>query len=366
LAMRPAAGWRSASRWKPWAQRWGTSSVAGDNPRRSTAARKLTLEVVICTYNHARDLDLVLAALEAQRVADHVDWSILVVDNASTDDTAEVAGRHGAAGSGPTQRYVFEPEQGLTPARRRGVRESAADWIAFVDDDNILDPDWIAEVAAVIEQRPDAAGVGGRVLLDFAEPPPFYLRDFGFCFAAQDHGPEARQVRNLVGAGLALNRQVLVDTGWLERPLLDDRIGERLVSGGDVEIAQRIRASGGALWFTPAAMLRHKIPSSRTTRGYFLRINASLGFSGALVSAITWPGDYQSWRRRAWSNWRRKAAWGASQFAAGLFRRRNFTAGLGWCAFAWGLWRGLVAVECMTSGCRTALLGAAAPRSDGR
>jgi glycosyltransferase involved in cell wall biosynthesis len=324
---------------------------------------QLTIEVVICTYNNARGLDDVLAALRRQEVPGHVDWSILVVDNASTDETAKVARRH-AATPGPPQRYVLETEQGLTPARRRGVRESAADWVAFVDDDNILEPGWVAAVAAQIAAQPDAAGVGGRVVLEFEGPRPHYLQHFGFCFAAQDHGPQACPVDSLVGAGMALNRRVLIETGWLDRPLLDDRIGARLVSGGDVEIAQRLRSTGRALWFTPDAVLRHQILPGRTGRGYFLRINAALGVSDALVSALTWPGDYPSWRRRAWATWRGKAAWGGGELARGVLRRRGVMASLGWCAFAFGYGRGVAAVERMALDRRAGLMGAASERPD--
>jgi hypothetical protein len=161
---------------------------------------------------------------------------------------------------------------------------------------------------------------------------------------------------------MVLNRDVLIETGWLERPLLDDRIGARLVSGGDVEIAQRLRSTGRELWFTPDAVLRHQIPPGRTGRAYFLRINAALGVSDALVSALTWPGDYAAWRRRAWSTWRGKAAWGGGELARGVVRRRGVMASLGWCAFALGYGRGVAAVERMALDRRAGLMGAAANR----
>ena len=54
----------------------------------------------------------------------------------------------------------------------------------------------------------------------------------------------------LVGAGMVVRRAAPAECGWVERPLLADRIDKRLVSGGDVEIAQRIRGAGYPLWFT--------------------------------------------------------------------------------------------------------------------
>jgi glucosyl-dolichyl phosphate glucuronosyltransferase len=121
--------------------------------------------------------------------------------------------------------------------------------------------------------HPEAGGIGGRVLLDWEEAPPGFVKHFGFCFAEQQHGEVACEVSSLVGAGMVVRRSVLAECGWLERLLLADRIGKRLVSGGDVEIAQRIRGAGYPLWFTPAAVLRHRIPSSRATWQYLLRVS---------------------------------------------------------------------------------------------
>ena len=84
------------------------------------------LEVVICTYNNAETLDDVLTALAAQEPSSR--WSCLVVDNNCTDDTSKVVHQHVIAGVIPGLRSVQEPEQGLTPARLRGVRSSTAPW----------------------------------------------------------------------------------------------------------------------------------------------------------------------------------------------------------------------------------------------
>ncbi len=189
--------------------------------------------------------------------------------------------------------------------------------------------------------------------------PPAFLDGFGFCFAEQDHGSQARIVDNLAGAGMVLRRTALIACGWVQQPLLADRIGKRLVSGGDVEIAQRIRGCGPPLWFTPDAVLKHRIPASRTTRRYFLKVNASLGVSEALVGALTWSGDRAGWRRESWSTAGHKVRWATQQVGRALRRRRGLMGALGWAALALGFVNGLRTIASMAAERRDALLGAA-------
>jgi glycosyltransferase involved in cell wall biosynthesis len=109
-----------------------------------------TLDVIICTHNRASELDRALAALATQRGSDCLFWSALVVDNGSTDNTADVVEAWRTGGGIPDLRRVVELKAGLTAAHRRGVRETNGSSIAFVDDDNLLAPDWIHSLAEAI------------------------------------------------------------------------------------------------------------------------------------------------------------------------------------------------------------------------
>jgi glycosyltransferase involved in cell wall biosynthesis len=287
---------------------------------------------------------------------------VLVVDNASSDSTASVVDSHQRKGTLPHLRRVFEAERGLTAARLRGVRETTAPWLAFIDDDNLPAPTWLSAVADAIAAHPRAGGVGGKVVLDWERPPPPYLRDFGFCFAAQDHGEADQLVDNLAGAGMVLRRSALIESGWTERPLVADRVGTKLTSGGDVEMVQRVRAAGYELWFASAAVLRHRIPESRMSRRYLFRINRELGASSALIGLLTCRDDWATWRRDAHArkqHWYRLSARGL-RYA--LLRRKGLTPAIAWACFAAGYARGLHRCEALDESRRTELLGVAAGR----
>ena len=260
--------------------------------------RDVALDVVICTYDNPTLLDRSLAALGRQAGTGGT-WGVLVVLNGSGDDTRQVVARHQAAGRIPALRTVDEPVQGLTPARLRGVASTTAPWIAFVDDDCMLDERWVAEALAFAGAHPGAAGFGGRVVPSFGDGPGALPAGYGWAFAEQDLGDDPVTVDCLVGAGMVVSRAALRETGWPDGPLFADRVGRRLVSGGDVEIALRLAATGRPLWYVPACRLDHVIPPGRTAMPYLARLTRSLGVSWSMASALTWPGSRRSWGRRS-------------------------------------------------------------------
>ena len=252
------------------------------------------LAVVICTYDNAAMLARVLTALATQTAVGGP-WRVLVVKNNSGIDTQRVLDEHKAKANLPGLRVVDEPTQGLTPARLRGVRESTAPWIAFVDDDCVVDEHWVEHALAFIDSHPDCGGFGGRVVPTYVEQPPEVLNDRGWAFAEQDLGDDVVAVDCLVGAGMVLNRAALEESGWTTAPFFADRVGQKLVSGGDVEIALRVAGTGRSLWYEPGCRLQHIIPVRRTTMPYLLRMTRGLGVSFSLAQTLTWHGSRSTW-----------------------------------------------------------------------
>lgn len=99
----------------------------------------------------------------------------------------------------------------------------------------------------------------------------------------------------LVGAGLVINRKAILDTNWANKQFLSDRIGKKLVSGGDVEIVLRIRSAGYDIWYNPACKLMHFIPAKRTEHKYLVHINYGLGISQQMSDSLVWHSSYLSW-----------------------------------------------------------------------
>ncbi len=109
-------------------------------------ANQVDLSVIIPAWNEAvsleETLDRISDALRANE-AHGLKWEIVVCDNASTDDTAEIARRAGA-------RVVFEPERGIARARNAGARVARGEWLLFIDADSYPPPELLSEVRALV------------------------------------------------------------------------------------------------------------------------------------------------------------------------------------------------------------------------
>jgi GT2 family glycosyltransferase len=241
------------------------------------------LDVAICTYNNAASLARTLEALGRQ-CSSPCGWTVLVVDNNSTDGTRETVERHARAARIPGLRLVAERRQGLMHARRRAVLETQAPVIAFVDDDCVLDQNWVAAAVSAMRARPRAGAVGGQVRLIWELEPEAWLLKHAESFAEQIRGPIPLQLPDsgltyLVGAGLVIRREALLASGWMERGELVDRRGGRLGAGGDTELVLHIRKAGYELWYEPALVLSHHIPARRMSLRHVCGLNRGFGRS---------------------------------------------------------------------------------------
>ncbi|MDG4767415.1 glycosyltransferase family A protein [Solwaraspora sp. WMMD406] len=117
------------------------------------------ITVVVCTRERPAGLARTLDSLLAQR---YPRFRVLVVDNAPVSDAtarvvADVAGRPVSVD------YVREPRPGLSHARNRAIRATAGEIVAWIDDDEVADPDWLAEIARALADHPHSDAVTGAI-----------------------------------------------------------------------------------------------------------------------------------------------------------------------------------------------------------
>jgi glycosyltransferase involved in cell wall biosynthesis len=228
--------------------------------------------IAICTFDRAALLDDALASLAAIAAGGPPPFDVLVVDNNSTDDTRGVAGRWGVRAAFPV-RYVREPRQGLSVARNRAVRETAAEWLWYVDDDVLFAPGWVDGVVDGLRRFPDAAAFAGAVALAFEPDAPAWLPAAALPYYGRTaHGDVPRLLgprQYPVGANMGFRRTVLDDVGRFCESL--GRVGTMLRSSEESDLVDRLHARGREVAYVPAAGVRHRILPDRASMRWLRR-----------------------------------------------------------------------------------------------
>ena len=239
--------------------------------------------VVIATYKRAADLRETLKSLSA--LQPDGPWEVIVVDNNSPDDTRQVVDT--AAAAFPVElRYLFEREQGRSPALNAGIRAARGSIIVTTDDDVRVPMDWLNRAAEGLE-RLQCDYVGGRVLPIWGGPRPAWLPNRGgkqwAVIALLDYGTQPIEfgARVPLGVNMAFRREAF-DRAGLFDPHTGRRAGTLL--GQEVrEWCIRARKAGVRGFYVPELVLEHIIPADRLNKSYFRRWFYWRGISRALL-----------------------------------------------------------------------------------
>ena len=177
-------------------------------------ANPIGVSVVICCHNSAKRLPRTLRHLAAEPLGD-IPWEVVVVDHKSTDGTEAVAQLAWPTDHPVPLRVVDESRAGLSLARERGLSEAQFDIVSFLDDDNWVEPGWIATVAEVMLQHPQVGICGGysEEVCEIDPPAWFERNKLGYAVGAQgDRAGDVTETRgSLWGAGLTLRKSAWED-----------------------------------------------------------------------------------------------------------------------------------------------------------
>ena len=242
--------------------------------------------LLICTYNGALRLPETLRHLAAQKVLAGLPWEVLLVSNASTDDTLGAAEQIWAELGRPVPlRTLEEPKPGKENALIRGFDEAKHENVCIVDDDNWLYPDYVGLVAEIMSEHPQIGILGAFAEGAFEVSPPAWFEQFQAVYAvgaqAAQAGPLTGPDRYLYGAGSVVRR-----SGWRHlrangfKFSTSTKRGKVIVSGEDVELGDALRIAGYELWYDPRLRLRHFMYKERLTWEYLRRIGQGTASSG--------------------------------------------------------------------------------------
>jgi glycosyltransferase involved in cell wall biosynthesis len=259
----------------------------------AVGAERPVVSVVVATYNRAELLSRNLDSLLAQTLP-QTEYEIIVVDNNSTDGTGELVKRIAAVNR--CVKYVFEPEQGVSPARNRGCREARGTHVAFIDDDAFAAGDWLEMAVGCFRTvRPEPHAVGGPILGVYPEGRPRWFTDD---LASYTWGERARFLDRdeaFYGSNMFVNREVFEQVHGFDHGL--GPVGDSLFYGEEMLFFERLWAALGPearFYYSPEVRTFHVIPASRTTVGYAMRYAFVAGQTNAKRS----HGGDLGWKKR--------------------------------------------------------------------
>ena len=257
-----------------------TTREAAQSTARFGPAARPHVSVVISTFNRCESLSRTLESLLAQEVPAGLAYEIVVVDNNSADATPSVVAMYSELET-VRVRYIFERRQGVSHGRNAGIRESSAPIVAFTDDDNEVDPLWIATIKAAMDAWPDAAAVGGRILPQSPRPalPRWLNRHHWGPLAILDYGDlpfytSSSNPRCLLTANLAVRRDVFARIGDFSPAFQRCQ---------DHELLIRLWRAGGRALYTPDLVVRTRITRERLTKRYHREWHTRHGRYAALM-----------------------------------------------------------------------------------
>ena len=256
------------------------------------------ISVAICTYNRADRLILALEALCQQSLESQF-FEVLVVDNASTDETQKVCTDYQEQLS--NLRYIYEPVQGLSKARNTALEQARGEYISYLDDDAIPCQTWVEEIRNTFQTaKPTPVGVGGPIypLWEMGQP-EWMQEEMNFLFTILDYGDEPHWLkfpRFPFGANMSYQRQVLCQVGGFHENL--GRKGGSLLSCEEYLLNKTLTRQGGRFYYNPQASVQHWIPKERSRSEWVIRRSYWQGRSEAVVDQLVG----KSWKRQRWDS----------------------------------------------------------------
>lgn len=231
------------------------------------------ISLVICTYNRCGYLPAALDSVIKQNCEKDI-FELIVVDNASTDETADIVKSFIANHPGWNLRYVFEDNKGLSFARNRGRKEAQAGIVAYIDDDVILFEDYVKNLESFFKTHSQAVGAGGRIIPRYEQGKPKWMNAYLKGFVGEvEHGSAIRKfdkkMKYPAGANMIYTREILEKCGGFNNELK--------FRSDDKYIFYKVTELSDEVYYLPDVTLYHYIDKARLEFANFKKLFLKTG-----------------------------------------------------------------------------------------
>lgn len=251
------------------------------------------ISVIVCCYNSVNRLKPTIEHLLNQVDIAPDQWEVLIIDNASTDNTSEVAGilwENGKNENSPNFKIIKELTPGKSAALLCGIENSLFDFLLICDDDNWLSEKYLHEALALIKENVNVGVIGayGIPVFEKEEPPCFWENQYHTLAVGSQYSEEGdiTNTRKVVySAGMILNKNAFLEliNKYQFEFQTTGRIGASLISGEDHELCLALIMIGYKISWTKKLQFSHYIPKNRTEINYYKKLFLGFGLSNPLL-----------------------------------------------------------------------------------
>ena len=272
------------------------------------AAKELSwpkISVVVCTFNGSRTLP---ECLDSLLRLDYPNYEVIVVNDGSTDRTAEIAATYGF-------RVISTENRGLSSARNLGLKAATGEIVAYIDDDAYADPHWLRYIAGTFLNTCHV-GVGGPNIAPASDGP------IAECVAHSPGNPvhillSDTEAEHIPGCNMAFRKSALEAIGGFDPQFR--------IAGDDVDVCWRLQQKGWTLGYSPGAMVWHHRRNS--IRAYWKQ-QYNYGRAESFLEK-KWPEKYNlaghvTWAGRVYGNGHQYKAWSQGRIYHGVWGSAPF------------------------------------------
>ena len=252
------------------------------------------LSVILCTYNRDKYIYEALRHIALNSFPTE-EYEIVLINNNSTDDTEAECLRFTKDFPSVQFRYFVESNQGLSYARNRGIRESRGDILVYVDDDAVVNEDFLRTYADFFAAHPQIDAAGGPIIPRYETSEPSWMSHYTKALVTgyKYLGDKVREfpAHDYPGGGNAAYRAPVFEKVGLFNVELG-RKGDSLMGAEEKDIFDKMTTAGMRFYYLPTAILYHLIPEKKLSDEYFDRLTYSIGKSEQLRTKRIGKGKY--------------------------------------------------------------------------
>ena len=245
----------------------------------------MLLSIIIPTFNRAISLQEMLVSVANQNYSS-ADYEVIVVDNASTDETPEVC--RGYKKKIKNFKYMYERIPGLHAARHTGMRNAKGEILVYGDDDIKASSDWVRGILEVFRED-SVVLAGGKILPEFEVDPPEWFDQLWtktswgktlYQYSLVDFGDRIAEVPPVYvyGCNFSIRKQLLLDVGGFHPDSLPNHL-LRYRGDGETSVSLKLQNLGHKAIYQPKAMVKHRIAADRMTKNYLQKRAYAQGIS---------------------------------------------------------------------------------------